>query len=981
MDARFTILGQTGIRVGETVDTQWGALKQRAMLAALLTRPGAPVPAAELIDWIWSEHDEPPKNPVQALHLYSSRIRSALESLPDRVELSVTNGAYRLDVDRKAVDYFQFRDHVDRARELAGRGDHQQALASIRSAFTIWQHQVPLEDLKSERAETWRRNAVLNRQIPAYDLLCREFLVLGEYNAVLEALDDLEPDYLAHPALLKRRLDALHRLLRTEEATQLYLSMHKAFRAELDDVAADDLRKFHDRLQENVVAQAEPATGTTTAPAPQQLPLDVPLFVGHEDKLALLDTMTAQPGIIVIDGAGGVGKTAFAVHWAHSRRSRFPGVLFVDMQGFSDGALVDASSVVDRFLQGLGIPPDRIANPEHRLAKLQAALSGRKLLVVLDNVRDTNQISSLLPLFSSCVVVVTSRSRLSGLAARLAPQRVSIVPLEAEEASRLLLDRIGQRGSDDELVALTQVCGGLPIALKVFANHIATRPGVRLAAFVDHFRERGVLDIGTMHGPRAVFMQSLRALEPDARLLFRTIGAHPGPDISVSAAAAMAALPARRVHRALDALTEAHLLEQAGELDRFKLHDLLREFSAGLLEDPRERTAIERRMLDFYLRTAENADVTVFSTLVRVITSDSETDVGALSFGTASAAHRWCAVEAQNLVALVRFALAAGHFQHAVQIPQLVGEIWLRQGRTLEALNIAHAGLAAAKALGEPAEAEAAVLMHSIGATYLQRQEYGRAEHYVHMAHLGFVRAGGDQTTGIAVCLHTGARILVATGNITMGIDSHERALAMARKVPESGVEQIFLFRAGEAYKHAFDYERAASYYHRALALACAQGDEASEATVLQLLGSLRFAQERTAEARGFAVAALEKHARLLAVGRAGEVCALLSEIESDDGNWLKAKRYARQAIRLCGRAGVPLSEATALLVLGRILARAAQLDGAVEALERAEAIFTDLDHQRSEQIAAELRELQLEPRVPDARTDSPAVGRDAEVL
>ncbi|MET8757639.1 BTAD domain-containing putative transcriptional regulator [Lentzea sp. NPDC004782] len=979
--ARFTILGQTGIRVGEQVDTQWGPLKQRAMLAVLLTRPGSAVPAAELVDWIWSDEQELPKNPVQALHLYSSRIRSVLESLPDRVELSVSNGAYRLDVDRKFVDYFQFRDHVDRARELAAGGDHQQALDAIRSAFLIWRHQVPLEDLKSDRAATWRRNALLNRQMPAYDLLCKELLVLGEYNAVLDALDDLEPDYLTHPALLKHRLDALYRLLRTEEATQLFLNMHKAFRSELDDVAADDLRKFHDKLQDHGVAHVEPATATAGVPAPQQLPLDVPLFVGHEDKLAALDTSTAQPGVVVVSGVGGVGKTALTVHWAHSRRAHFPGVLFVDMQGFSDGALVNAASVVDRFLQGLGVPPDRIANPEHRLAKLQSVLSGRRLLVILDNVRDTNQIHHLLPLFASCVVVVTSRSRLSGLAARLAPRRISIDPLDAPEASRLLLDRIGERGrGNDDLLALTQVCGGLPIALKVLANHIATRPGVRLGAFVDHFRDRGVLDIGTMHGPRAVFMQSLRALEPDARLLFRTIGAHPGPGISVSAAAAMAALPARRVHEALDALVEAHLLEQAGELDRFKLHDLLREFSSGLLDDAEERLAIERRMLDFYLRTAENADMTVFSTLVRVITSDSDADVGALSFDNASAAHHWCAAEAQNLVALVRFALAAGHFEHAMQIPQLVGEIWLRQGRTEEVLHVLHAGLAAAKALGEPAEAEAAVLMHSIGATYLLRQEYGRAEHYVHAAHLGFVRAGGDQTTGIAACLHTGARILVATGNIPMGIDSHERALAMVRKIPDSGMEQIFLFRAGEAYKHAFDYERAASYYHQALALARAQEDEASEATVLQLLGALRLAQERTAEARGFAEAALLKHARLLAVGRAGESCALLSEIEADDGNWLNAKRYARQAIRLCSRAGVPLSEATALHVLGRILARDAQLDGAVEALERAEAIFADLDHGRSVQIAAELRVLLAERGVPPTRTGSPVVGRGNEV-
>ncbi|MDX8053520.1 NB-ARC domain-containing protein [Lentzea sp. BCCO 10_0798] len=983
VDARFTILGPTGIRVGDDVDTQWGPLKERAVLAVLLTRPGASVPASELIDWVWSDERELPKNPSHALHLYSSRIRNALESLPNRVELSVSNGAYRLNVPRSAVDYFQFRDHLDRARELARGGAHQQALTAIRSAFTIWQHQVPLEDLKSDRAASWRRNAQLNQQIPAYNLLCGELLVLGEYNAVLEALDDLEPDYLLHPVLLKRRLDALHRLMRTDEATQLYLSMHKAFRVDRNDVAADDLRKFHDKLQEHGVAHVEPAAGTANVPAPQQLPLDVPLFVGHEDKLAALDAMATQPGVVVVSGSGGVGKTALTVHWAHTRRSSFPGVLFVDLQGFSDGAVLDASSVVDRFLQGLGVPPDRIANPEHRLAKLQSLLSGRRLLVVLDNVRDVDQIHRLLPLFSSCVVVVTSRSKLSGLAARLAPRRIPIGPLEAEEASRLLLDRIGERiGSGGELVELTRVCGGLPIALKVLANHIATRPGVRLGAFVDHFRERGVLDIGTMHGPRAVFMQSLRALEPDAHFLFRTIGAHPGPDISVSAAAAMASLPVCRVQEALDALVEAHLLEQAGELDRFKLHDLLREFSAGLLEDPGERTVVEHRMLDFYLRTAENADVRVLPAMVRVPTPDAGNDVRAIEFCDAASAHRWCTAEARNIVALVRFAIDAGHFEYAMQIPQLVGQIWLRQGLTAEVLDLLHAGLAAARSLGKAAEIGAADLMQQIGHTYLLRQEYGRAEHYVHSAHLGYLRAGGNQTSGIAICLHTGARILVATGNIPMGLDSHIRALALVRQLGESGrgLERIFLFRTGEAYQKAFEYEQAASYYHQALSLAQTQGDEASEATILQLLGSLSFARERTAEARAFAEDALRKHARQLAIGRVGEVCALLSQVEAEAGNSLKAKQYARQAIRFCGRAGASLSEATALCVLGRILGQADQRDGAVEALERAEAILLDLDPDRAGQVTSELRHLRAEIDIPAARVHSPVVERGSEV-
>ncbi|SMC71099.1 NB-ARC domain-containing protein [Lentzea albidocapillata] len=976
VDARFMILGQTGIRVGDAVDRQWGPLKLRAMLGALLAQPRVSLPAAELADWVWSDDGDLPRNPVQTLYSYSWRIRRALDSMQDRVELVVANGAYRLDVDRRSVDYFQFRDRLERARGLVRRGDHQQALDVIRGAFSLWGDQRLLEDLRSGRADAWRHRIRLNVLLPAYDLLCGEYLVLGYYPEVLEVLEDL--DHKEHPALLKRRLEALYRLSRTEEATELFFSAYKGFKADVNDAAADDLREFHDHLKEYGIAGSRQRESVAGVLVPEQLPLDVPMFVGHEEKFTELDTAAANPGVVVIDGVGGVGKTAFAVHWSHTRRQQFPGgVLFADLQGFSDSAIVDASFVVDRFLQGLGVPPDRIANPDHRMAKLQSVLSGREVLVVLDNVRNTTQIHSLLPLFSSSVVIVTSRSRLSGLSARLAPQRISIGPLSMDDAGALLVDRIGGRARDRvELVELTRVCQGLPIVLKVLANHIATRPAVPLSEFVKHFRERDVLDLGATHGPRAVFMQSLRALDSDAGVLFRTIGAHPGPSITVGLAAVMAELPRRRVHEAMDALAEAHLLEQAGELDRFKLHDLLREFSAGLLEDEQERSALELRMLEHYLRTAERADQMMFSTRVRVPTPDSEQDAGAIEFESAAAAHHWCSAEAQNLLASVRLAFHAGHYEHAVSIPQLVGEIWLRQGNTVEVLNLLHAGLAAAKFLGASAEEESSALLLQIGFTYLLRQEYGRAEHHVHLAHLGFARAEGDQSLAIATCLHTGARILVATGSIVMGIDSHERALLMLRQSGSEArsMEIGFLYRAGEAYKHAFEYARAASYYHQALALAREVGDEASEATVLHLLGALNFAREHAAEARGFAEASLLKYARLHAVALAGEVCALLSEIELEDGRLFEAKQYARQAIRLCGRAGASLHEATALHVLSRILERVAQFDGAVEALERAHVIFADLDRERAEVIAAELRELQVELALPTARSESPVL-------
>jgi tetratricopeptide (TPR) repeat protein len=299
---------------------------------------------------------------------------------------------------------------------------------------------------------------------------------------------------------------------------------------------------------------------------------------------------------------------------------------------------------------------------------------------------------------------------------------------------------------------------------------------------------------------------------------------------------------------------------------------------------------------------------------------------------------------------------------------------------TAEMLASLHLGLAAAKVLGEPAIATAADLMQQIGHTHLLRQEYRNAEHYVHSAHIAYLQAGGDQKSGIASCLHTGARILVATGNTQMGIDSHERALSLVREIGEAGLEIFFLFRAGEAYQKAFEYARAGSYYHQALVLSRAQGDEWAEATILQLLGSLSFSRERVDEARTFAEDALWKYAGQLAVGGVGEVCALLCEIEAEAGDLWKAKQYARQAIRFCGRAGASLSEATALCVLARILERDGRRDGAIEALERARSLLFEQDADRAGQVASELDRLRVEIDLPVARSDSPVVDRKPEL-
>ncbi|MBB5959560.1 tetratricopeptide (TPR) repeat protein [Saccharothrix tamanrassetensis] len=958
MDLRFAILGQTALRVGDRLGVQWGPPKLRALLAALLVRPGESVPARELVDWVWTG-DDLPENPGQALYLYASRIRRILKEYADGTDIFVDNRNFRLEVDPLAVDYFQFREQLGIGRALARRGEHQRALDVIGGAFRLWR-QRPLADVSGDEAEQVRQSMRKNVLLPAYDTLFTQQLLLGEADAVLAKLDELRLDYRSHIALLKRRLEALHALSRRDEATQEFLVVHRELSADFDDIGAQDLREFYERLKESAAESPVPHP-VAAVRVPSRLPPPVTTLVGHETLLAKLDAVTTRPGVVVVDGTGGVGKTAFVVYWAHTALARFPdGVLYIDLHGFSDAPIVEPATAVDRFLEGFGVPADRIPNPQQRAAKLQSLLHGRQVLAVLDNARDTDHVRPLLPILSAAVVVIASRSQLSGLAARQTPYRFPIVPLDVEQSARLLSEHIGERAKThkDTVLHLAKLCGGLPIALKMLAQYIAARPTVPLPAFAAQLgHDVRLLDIGSLgdganHGPRAVFAQSVRALAPEVHRLFRLLGTHSGPDFGVGVAAALIDTDARRTRLALDALVEANLLEQSGALGRYKFHDLIREYAVELLESPEERRAAEIGALKFYLHTAENADRVVFRTQARVRTPTSGEHRQAIEFQDEEAARMWAVAERHNITAITRKAVEAG-YENAAQMPQLAGQILLRNGYGEDALAILHAGLAASVA--EDNREEEANALQNIALVHLNRQEFGAAAHYAHLAHLKSSEICDE--LGVAAALHVDARIRVETNDIQMGVECHERALRAIRRVGEKGMEAVFLYRTGEAYQRASEFERAASLYRESLALARDLADHGLQGRALVLLGSLAFAREQTAEARDYLRAGLEHLAKVHDIPFAGTACGLLAKVEFEAGRLYQATQYGRQSLRMCRRVMDSRGEADVLETLGKVLRATGRHEAAIEAWEQAGAIFADLDPERARAAAKAMRQ------------------------
>ena len=371
------------------------------------------------------------------------------------------------------------------------------------------------------------------------------------------------------------------------------------------------------------------------AVVPRQLPATVRDFTGRAAELARLTEVLDRagdgaPGTVVISaigGTAGVGKTALALHWAHRVADRFPdGQLHVNLRGFGPAGAAAAmpDEAIRTFLVALGVPPDLVPPTADAQAGLYRSLLGdKRVLVVLDNARDEQQVRPLLPASPGCLVVVTSRNQLSGLAAADGARLLSLDVLAPAEAVTLLTARIGAERCTAEPEATAQLaarCGCLPLALAVAAARAVERPRFPLSALAAELRDAaGRLDALDAADPaasvRTVFSWSYDQLDAGAARLFRLLGLHPGPDIGVPAAASLAGLDQPGTRRHLNALARAHLVAEHSP-GRYALHDLLRAYAVDLARgEPGEegRTATDR-LLDHYLHTAHAAMLAIEST-------------------------------------------------------------------------------------------------------------------------------------------------------------------------------------------------------------------------------------------------------------------------------------------------------------------------------------------------------------------------------
>ena len=640
---------------------------------------------------------------------------------------------------------------------------------------------------------------------------------------------------------------------------------------------------------------------------PRQLPAAAAGFAGRAAELEALTSLleeAAPPGgtvvISAVDGTAGIGKTALAVQWAHQVAGRFPdGQLYVNLRGFDPaGPPMTPAEAVRGFLDAFEVPAVRIpVSLDAQAALYRSLLAGRRVLVVLDNARDTGQVRPLLPGSPGSSVVVTSRNRLTSLIADGAhPLTVELFTLT--DARQMLARRLGADRVAAQPQAVQQIiarCARLPLALSIVAARAAAHPDFPLTALAEELRDAEgrlpALDAGeAATSVTAVFSWSYRQLSDPAARLFRLLGLHPGPDITAPAAASLAAVPLTAARPMLAELYRANLITEHTP-GRFTFHDLLRDYATTQTRthDPgTDRNAALQRMLDHYLHTAQAAWYLSYPHQQQAITlAPPLPGVTPEEPGDYPAAWAWFTAEYPVLLAAIQLAADTGHHTHAWQLPHTLVPFFERQGHWHDfaathhiALTAtqdhadqqgqAHAHLGIGQARAEIGRLDQARphLQHALrlfeelgdqagqshahnylGMTFRIQERYGEALKHMQQA-VNLVRAHGGYPRGLAAALNSLGWVHALLGNAQQALAYSQQALALFQDLGDRWGEAAALDTIGYAHHHLGRHQQAAGYFEQALAIDRELGDLYSQATDYDHLGDALHAAGNTTQAR-----------------------------------------------------------------------------------------------------------------------------------
>jgi DNA-binding SARP family transcriptional activator len=938
---RFEVLGPLRVVRDKTV-VDLGPDQQQVVLAVLALQARRPVGRQQMVNAVW---EMPPRNALNLIQRHISGLRRVLE--PERPAhapsglLAWTAAGYLLTLPNGALDLDVFERERGRARAARAAGQVREAAEALHSALRLWRGRVcdglssPFLDAQAERLGE-SRVSMLEERIELD-------LATGVDADLVAELRDLIAEHPLRERLHGLLMVALYRAGRQADALAAFRDARRRLREELGIEPAAALQRLHQQIlaadpeltaaaAAETFADASALTGPQR-PLPAQLPHPIADFTGRQAELDRLDALAdrasdgSAPGVVItgITGTAGVGKTALAVHWAHRVSERFPdGQLYVNLRGFDPtGSAMKPAEAIRGFLDAFGVTPQQLpASLGDQAALYRSLLTGRRVLVLLDNAADEDQVRPLLPGSSGCLVIVTSRNELPGLIVTEGARPVVVDLMSVPEAQQLLSRRIGENRIAAEPQAVDDIitlCARLPLALMLVVARAATHSGFGLSVLASELREAGSsLDVFESEDQatnvRAVFSWSYQRLSVPGRRLFRLLGLHFGPDISVSAIASLAGLRKEQIRAALTELARAHLVDERIP-GRFAFHDLLRAYAAEVAhihDSDEHRLAARHRVLDHYLYSAARADELLGRHQDRPFTLvDALPEVTPEIPASQKQALAW--FESEHAVLLSALRQATGFDTHVWQLAWTLASYFEYQGHWRDWRDSQKLALDASQRLSD--QLAQALSQRSLGCAFVQLSRYDHARTH----------------------LQDALRLFGGLGDKAGQADVH---ISLTWMLGRQGLY-------GEALPHA----------QQALALARAAGDRPRQATALNAVGWFHAQLGDHEEALAHCHQALDLQREIGDIYGEAATCDSLGYAYRHLGYQAEAAANYQRAANLYAEVGDRYNEADTLVSLGDTYRGFGDSESARISWQQALAIFDQLGHSRADAVRAKMRE------------------------
>ncbi|MFI6047505.1 AfsR/SARP family transcriptional regulator [Nocardia sp. NPDC051321] len=918
---QFVVLGEVRAWRGEQ-PLPLGPPQRRAVLAALLLRAGSAVTAAELVEGLWGARPVP--RATAALRTHVAQLRRTLE--PDRaarapatVLVSIGDG-YLLRIPPGSTDVAEVERLVAAAAQV--RDSHPAAArANLVAALGMWRGTAlsglpgPFAERQRARLEQWRL-AILEDRLALDIETGRSSDAVAELAALIE-------EYPLRERFRALLMIALYHCGRQSDALDAYA---QARRALVDGVGVEpgpELTVLHERILRGAMpAIAEPRVPVEAGaePVPAQLPPDIADFTGRErlvDELAaqLTDAGSAV-AISAVGGMGGVGKTTLALHVAHRVRDRFPdGQLYANLHGV-DPVPTPPGAALGGFLRALGIAEADIPSTvDERAAELRTRLSGKRILMVLDNARDYAQVA---PLLAGSAVLITSRSALTELPA---VTRTRLDVLETAEAMALLVRILGAErvaAESESARAVVAHCGLLPLAVRIVGARLAVRPQWTIASFADRLADEksrlNVLKTGEL-AVEAVFRLGYGQLSDAQAKAFRTLALAEVPDLSVDGIAAVLGSSPLDAEEVCESLVDLSLLETTAP-GRYRFHDLLRLFARGVADE--DESAVLVRVLDYHLASAKNLLSAIdYSNTTRLLVA---TTVPGRAFDSGSDGQAWNDIERPVVIALHQQAARVGGraLDVAADLAWVMAEL-MDAGTGARELSRALESLLDT-AIAEDNLAAERRIRAALGALL----QVGLGEVEASLPHLRAV--SGPPADDVDRRLSVLASVLLGVAARRMGDAdaSHqhfEHATELTRTLGDRSMEAWCLALVTRTYCEAGQYDEAVAMAQRAITLARESSNPVALGWATHELAatlSMRGEHQRAIELGAEAVRAAQRNGVRLWEGWAR---TRLAQIHLQAGNVADAEANAAGALHLLTTAADPIDRARAMALHAAALA------------------------------------------------------------